>query len=144
MSGKLTLIDSDILISILRKEPTPYENARFYLSLHGKINISCLTWYECHRGYKTLGAVKRLKEFDELMGFTNIYPLDDAVLKRASTIYAYLHQQGKLTGEFDLLIGATAIQYDLTLATNNEKHYSVMVERFGLKLENWINERVWV
>jgi len=88
MIEKLTLIDSDILISILRKEPMPYENAQSYLSLYGKMNISCLTWYECHRGYKTLGAVKRLKEFHELMALTNVHYLDDAVLNRASDIYA--------------------------------------------------------
>jgi len=37
-----------------------------------------------------------------------------------------------------LLIGATAIQNDWILATNNEKHYTILVEHFGLRLENWM------
>lgn len=138
MSGQLTLIDTDILIGILRKDRAPYQNAQAYLSVHGSFNISCLTWYECYRGYKIINAVKRLREFQHLMANTRIHYLDEAILARAVDVYAWLHQQGKLTGEFDLLIGVTAIENGWTLATNNEKHYQALVDNFGLKIENWM------
>lgn len=139
MSEKLTLIDTDILIGILRKDRVPYQNARTYLSINGTFDISCLTWYECYRGYKVIGAIRRLREFQHLMVNTRIHNLDETILSRAAEIYSWLHQKGKLTGEFDLLIGVTALQNDWTLATNNEKHYKALVDNFGLRIENWMN-----
>lgn len=138
MTGKLAFIDSDVLIGILRKEPIPFEHAQAYLSIHGSFNISCITWYECYRGYKVLGAVNRLKEFQELMTISNIHFLSESLLTRTAEIYANLHQRGKLTGEFDLLIGTTALQNSWSLATNNEKHYQVLSDGFGLEIENWM------
>ena len=41
----------------------------------------------------------------------------------------------KEIGNFDILIGATALHYDLTVVTDNGKHFEVMS---GVKVENWI------
>ena len=41
----------------------------------------------------------------------------------------------KEIGNFDILIGATALHYDLTVVTDNVKHFEVMP---GVKVENWI------
>ncbi len=43
---------------------------------------------------------------------------------RASQIYADLYQQGKIIGDADILIAATAIESDLLLVTNNTAHFS--------------------
>lgn len=138
MDENLTLIDSDVLVAILRKEKRPTEYAQDYLSRHGRFNISCLTWYECYRGYKVIGATRRLKEFQRLMELTNIIYIDEKLLSEAAEVYASLYRQGKLTGEFDLLIGLTALQNGWKLATNNIKHYQVLVNQYGLLLENWM------
>jgi tRNA(fMet)-specific endonuclease VapC len=37
-----------------------------------------------------------------------------------------LRAQGKTVGDFDLLIGATALQHDLTLLTNNRRHFEMI------------------
>jgi tRNA(fMet)-specific endonuclease VapC len=42
---------------------------------------------------------------------------------------------GKNIPDFDLLIGATAVQRDMILVTNNTKHMSRIK---GIKLENWV------
>lgn len=34
-----------------------------------------------------------------------------------------LRAEGNLIGDFDLMIGATAIRHDLTLLTNNRQHF---------------------
>lgn len=47
---------------------------------------------------------------------------------------AKLRKDGKLIEDFDLLIGATALTYDMTLITDNIKHF----ERLPIKLVNWI------
>lgn len=49
---------------------------------------------------------------------------------------AALKQIGRMTGEFDLLIGVTAIVHDLTLVTRNTRHFTDLE---GIQLENWID-----
>ena len=63
--------------------------------------------------------------------------LDRPVLEKAAEIYAFLKQRGKIPGEFDILIAATAISHELFLATNNERHYRALEEYFSLEIQNW-------
>ncbi len=137
MNDNLYLIDTDILSYILKRKPNVYEHAFNYFQKHKKFTISCITYYESFRGYKAVNALKRLEVFHELMNFTSILYLDQIILEKASDIYSYLKQKGKIPGEFDIIIGATAISNNLTLVTNNQKHYRPMKEHFGLKLDNW-------
>ena len=44
-----------------------------------------------------------------------------------------LRAAGKRIGDFDLLIGVTACQHDLTLLTNNRRHFESME---GLRIES--------
>ncbi len=48
-----------------------------------------------------------------------------------------LRQAGLPTGEFDLLIGSTAITHHLTLVTRNTRDFKNL---YQVKLENWIDE----
>ena len=43
--------------------------------------------------------------------------------QQAARIYKDLKQKGLLIEAEDLLIGATALQHRLTLATNNRRHF---------------------
>ncbi len=49
---------------------------------------------------------------------------------------ASLKRMGRIVGEFDLLIGATAIVHGLTLVTRNTKDFQNLD---GIQLENWID-----
>ena len=44
-----------------------------------------------------------------------------------------LRAEGKRVSDFDLMIGVTALQYDLTLLTNNRRHFE---EIGGLQIES--------
>lgn len=137
MNGRSCLIDTDILSYILKRKEPVYNNACKYLHSNKNFTISCITYYECLRGYKAVNALKRLQVFYEFLDITNILYLDHSVIEKASEIYGFLKQKGKITGEFDTLIGATAIVYNLTLITNNQKHYQSFEKYFSLKLGNW-------
>ena len=50
---------------------------------------------------------------------------------------ARLWERGTKIEDFDLLIGATALYYDLTLVTNNTRHFERMQ---SLRIENWIKK----
>ena len=48
---------------------------------------------------------------------------------------ARLKKEGNIVDDLDLLIGATAIEYNMILVTNNEKHFARLQ---NIKVENWI------
>ncbi len=137
MNDRLCLIDTDILSYILKRKNNVYENASDYLKIHKRFTISCITYYECLRGYKAVNASKRLQIFYDFLNITDILYLDQAILEKAGEIYGVLKNKGELPGEFDILIGATAVLHNLTLVTNNEKHYSPLKQYFLLELSNW-------
>ncbi|MDR3197114.1 MAG: PIN domain-containing protein [Planctomycetaceae bacterium] len=64
-------------------------------------------------------------------------------ISRAIDIFAEekakLQKSGRNISDFDLLIGATAIYYQLVLATNNVKHFSRMEK---LLFDNWIQKQL--
>lgn len=138
MIEELCLIDTDIFSYILKRLEPAYQQSREYLKKHNIFTISCLTYYECFRGYKAVGATKRLQIFKEFLNLTEVFYLNQEILDKAGEIYSILKSEGKLIGEFDILIGATGIVNDLTLVTNNERHYESIKEHFPLKINNWM------
>jgi len=47
---------------------------------------------------------------------------------------ARLRKDGNIVDDFDLLIGSTAIYNEMTLVTNNEKHF---IRLKNIQIENW-------
>ena len=50
---------------------------------------------------------------------------------------ARLQKSGKVIDDFDLLIGATAVSFDLVMVTNNTNHFNRIAD---IKLEDWTSE----
>lgn len=55
-----------------------------------------------------------------------VVPLDDAACQVFGDERARLRDEGNLIGDMDILIGATAISNNLTLLTNNTRHFERM------------------
>ena len=55
-----------------------------------------------------------------------VVPLDDAACRLFGAERARLREEGNLIGDMDILIGATAISNNLTLLTNNTRHFQRM------------------
>jgi len=92
----LSLIDTDILSYILKRKEPAYQNSHKYLNKFGCFKISCITYYECLRGYKASGATTRLKLFQDLLQITEaIYPKPEYIRLsfQRSTLALY---QGKV------------------------------------------------
>lgn len=140
MTEELCLIDTDILIYLLKRKEPAYERSLEHLMQHKRFTLSCLSYYECLRGYKAVGATKRLQLFQEILKITDVLYLDQEIMDKAGEIYGVLKREGLLPGEFDLLIGATAVVHDLKIITNNEKHYRRIQKHFPLRIDNWMKE----
>jgi tRNA(fMet)-specific endonuclease VapC len=114
------MLDTDVLIDVSK--------GKGELDPRNKYSISIITLYELIRGTSNPSLTKQLLESSFL-----IYPLDNPVLLKASEIYRDLKSKGKLISEADLLIGATAITYNIPLWTRNRRHFSNLLP-YGLKL----------
>ncbi|MBM3219071.1 MAG: type II toxin-antitoxin system VapC family toxin [Candidatus Rokubacteria bacterium] len=55
-----------------------------------------------------------------------VLPVDDEVCDIFGRERGNLRRQGRTVGDFDLLIGATALRHDLTLRTNNRRHFEMI------------------
>lgn len=68
-----------------------------------------------------------------LLSATEVLPVDEAVCDVFGRERARLRQQGRLIGDFDLLIAATCLRHGLVLCSNNRRHFE-MVD--GLRVES--------
>lgn len=138
MKENLTLIDTDILIFILKMNQSAINYSLQYQKKFGKLKISELTYYECLRGLYFSKSTKKIKMFQTIINELEIIYLDKQIYDIASKIYIKLRETGFPTGEFDLLIASTALVNGLKLNTNNTKDYLKISEYFGLELDNWL------
>ena len=99
MTAELCLIDTDILINILKDIEPAYQKSREYLKKQKKFTISCISYYECLRGYQVVDAVKRLRIFEEFLDITDVLYLSQYILDKSAEIYGHLKKKGLLPGE---------------------------------------------
>ncbi len=80
---------------------------------------------------------RHIKEPQWLRTNINICDISD-VFDEYARIRCDLHKKNldRVIGNFDILIAATAIHYNLTLVTDNTKHFTFIP---GLKVVNWID-----
>jgi tRNA(fMet)-specific endonuclease VapC len=129
------LVDRDVLSAIMRRSQAATAKAAAYLSVHSLFSFSIITRYEILRGLKAKNATKQIAAFELLCVSSNVIALTDAIVDKAAENYAELHSQGRLIGDADILIAASALANGCGVATNNEKHFKRVP---GLHIENWL------
>ncbi|EMB19279.1 type II toxin-antitoxin system VapC family toxin [Treponema denticola] len=130
------LIDTDIIIFALRGDKTVL--AKFEENKHIPISISMITYAELVFGAKR--SQNEQKNMIKVNHIREIYPIEELnadVMEVFADIKAKLYAKAIRIEDMDLFIAATAIYNNLTLVTNNTKHFE-----HGplLKLENWKKE----
>lgn len=128
------IIDTDILSFYFKGDPNVVAKFNVYLKEFDQINISIITFYEIVGGLKHKKADRQIREFEEFVSNNNIIHISEDSARQSAGVYADLKQRGFTIGTSDILIAGIAIDNELTLITNNEKHYSPIR---GLKIENW-------
>ncbi len=129
-----SLVDTDILSFYFKGDLTVVGKFNDYLSEFDIVNISIVTYYEILGGLKFKRAEKQLKEFEEFVTNNSIIHISEESAKISGDVYSDLRHKGITIGTSDILIAGIAIENELTLITNNEKHYESIQ---GLKIENW-------
>ena len=130
------LLDTDTIIYSLKGNANVQEN--LHRHVNDSISISVITLMELYYGAQksrkvaaNLAKIKTLEQSIETISIglesTEIFGLLKAQLETA----------GNRLDDFDLIIASCAIARNLTLVTNNTKHFRRID---GLKLANWVQK----
>jgi tRNA(fMet)-specific endonuclease VapC len=128
------LIDTDILSYFLKGESTVVKNVENYLDAYDFLEISLISYYEILSGLMHKNAYRQLSLFEEFLSEIIILPPTEKSVKISAQIYAQQRISGKPIDDIDLLIAGIAIENDMTLITNNMRHFAQIP---SLKSANW-------
>lgn len=99
-----------------------------------KVFIPAIAYYETKRGLLATSASKKLSILQNFISTFGIIDITTKTLDIASENWANLKAKGLIIEDSDLLIGASAIENDAILVTNNKNHLSRLT---NIKLEAW-------
>ena len=128
------LFDTDTISFFFRNLPKVVAQADKYLKFHKGFTFSVITNFEIVRGLKIKNAQRQLTKFGLIRLQSREINLTDEIIVRAADIYADLYKRGQLVGDADILIAATALENNLPIITNNERHFERIT---GLQILNW-------
>ncbi len=97
--------------------------------------ISSITLAELRFGAERRKSSKLDQAISAFAGNIAVMPFDDECAVVFGRVAADLAEKGSSIGELDVLIAAHAMALDLTLVTNNVKHFKRVR---GLKTVNWL------
>lgn len=127
------LIETDIIIFALRGDKNVL--TKFEENKNLPISISMITYAELIFGAKrSQNEQKNMIKVNHIRDIYAIEDLNEGVMEVFADVKAKMFEKGIRIEDMDLLIAATAIYNELTLVTNNTKHFENVP---NLKLENW-------
>ena len=129
-----TLLDTNIVSHLLRRQPTTVDWVRQYILAQGFLQFSIITYYEALSGLLYKDARQQLGQFQQLAELRRVLPLTLESVDISARIEADLRRRGLPIGPADTLITGVALANGLVLATANTRHYQ-RIE--GLELVDW-------
>jgi tRNA(fMet)-specific endonuclease VapC len=129
-----SLVDTDILSFYFKQDPQIVRAVAKYLSRFDQLNISLVTYYEVIAGLKFKGAQQQLRLFEDFVREHQVIGVTRRSAVISGEIYASLRRKGIIIGASNTLIAGTAIENNLSLVTNNRRHFELID---GLKIDNW-------
>lgn len=129
MSGNY-LLDTSVMVVLLK----PNNGLGKKLDEANKVYISTVALGELYYGIeRSLQKTKNITDLDKLLQRINVLSVDVATARLYAFIKRGQEKKGLILPENDLWIAATAVQYNLPLATRDH-HFNWIVE---LAVEQW-------
>ena len=128
---KQYLLDTDVCIEIIKHN----ERVLDKVEAVGEENcfVTDITVAELFYGAAKSGRPEHFDDVDTILQSFDIMPLLPS-LRLYGENKALLENNGRMIGEFDLLIGSCATYHDLIVVTSNLKHFDHIPD---IKLEDW-------
>jgi tRNA(fMet)-specific endonuclease VapC len=123
------LLDTNLAIAVLKRDPAIQRR------LKGVVLFLCTTVVgELYFGaFNSTEKARNLDALRQYLSHNQVLHADETTAERYGQIKTQLIASGEMIPENDIWIAATALQYDLTLATRDDHFTRVQ----GLRLENW-------
>lgn len=120
---KAYLLDTSVIVNYLQGKK---QIVTLLDTIEGELVSSCICLAELYEG---VYRVKNKLEVEEIVisffkSLSKIYPIDEKIAKCFGEIRAELKKEGNVIEDIDIFIAATCLVYDLTLITQNIKHFS--------------------
>ena len=116
------LVDTDWVIDYQRGVPRLVNRLDTLLPQGAGLSIVSLA--ELYEGvFGSADPQRNERRLRAFLASVEIVPLDETTCPIFAQERGRLRAAGNLIGDFDLLIGATALRHGLTLLTNNRRHF---------------------
>lgn len=129
------LLDTNICSAYLRR---PGRLAHRFVQLGGGLAIPTVVLAELYTwAYRRPDPQRLLNIIDnDLLTDVAVLDFDSKCARLFGELRAKMLSQGLVTSPIDLMIGTVALWHNLTLVTNNARHFTAIP---GLRVEDWIN-----
>ena len=120
---KLTyLVETDWAVHWLRGREDVINELR-ELQAQG-VGLSIISLAELYTGiYYSTDIIKAGQELDDFLSFITVLGVNQEICRIFGEENARLRKDGRIIGDFDLLIAATCLHHGLKLLTNNRRHF---------------------
>ena len=125
------LLDTDVCIELIKQNECVLEKVETV----GAENcfVTEITIAELFYGAAKSNRLGQFEDVDKILQSFDLKPLLPS-LRLYGENKTLLENQGRLIGEFDLLIGSCAVYHDLIMVTSNLKHFDHIPD---IVLEDW-------
>ncbi len=127
-------LDANIVSYLLKGNKEIFSKLTDLASNDHIISIPNIVYYEIKRGLLSSGSTNKLNRFVSFAKALGIVELKTSTLDIAAQIYSDLKNAGTLIEDDDIFIGASALENNAILVTNNERHLGRIKD---LKYEVW-------
>ena len=118
----MVLLDSNILSEVLKPQPDAGVSAWF--PTQTVLGISVISLDEVLFGLQRKRMTVALARFERLLALAEIVAVDEQVARYAAALRLDFSMQGVTRSQSDMLIAATALSRECSIATRNTKDFA--------------------
>ena len=115
-------LDANIISYVIKNIPSVISRIKDLIKDGADVRIPIVSYYEVKRGLLANKASNKLAIFDTQIKALGLVQMTEQTFDLAALIYSQLKQSGNLIEDADLFIGASALENNAILITNNASH----------------------
>jgi tRNA(fMet)-specific endonuclease VapC len=116
------ILDTDWIINLLAGKKDAEERIQQFDP--EEIVVSLVAIAEIYESaYNFANPEAHIQTFRSFLSNFQLLNLNLPIIEKFAEVRAHLRRKGQIISDFDILLGATALHYDLIVLTYNKKHF---------------------
>jgi tRNA(fMet)-specific endonuclease VapC len=116
------ILDTDWIINLLVGKKDAEEKIQQFDP--EEIVVSLVAIAEIYESaYNFANPEAHIKTFRSFLSNFQLLNLNLPIIEKFAEVRAHLRRRGQMISDFDIMLGATALHYDLIVLTYNKKHF---------------------